>query len=188
MSALATRCLLLALLAGASASAVAWPFGSPVCSVRGLPLREMSDVLASPPPSGWALVADEAVFYPGEPVAVAVVNPEASARVRGVLLWSERSPQVGAGAFDLPASGAFQYVPPGPGVSCGRWAVTHTNAGVKGQDELVFTWHPPVEGAAVLRAFLIADCEGPASCVAHQVLTPLLVLEAGVLRDGFEAP
>jgi len=79
--------------------------------------------------------------------------------------------------------GSWQLVP--PPAPCGQWAITHRNALPKPQSELRFQWLSDEADQTLFRAFLIEDC-GPTDCRAHQALTPILILERALHRNGFE--
>lgn len=158
--------------------------GAPICEVNTLPLVEMSPTLASPPPSGWSLAIDRPYFSPGTPLRVRVRHDNPLKQARGVLIWAKRSQFQGAGRFELPSSGAFQYIP--APAACGEWALSHVDATPKSLDELQFDWIPG-STPAILRAFVIEECFLPSGgCRGHQALTPIVFLEEGVHVDGFE--
>jgi hypothetical protein len=167
-----------------SGHAGAFSQGSPICEVLQLPLVEMSPILAQPPPSGWRLTSDSMAYQAGEPITLRIVHAQPKA-VRGVLLWSKRSPQLGSGQFLVsPNDVSWQYIP--PPAPCEQWAITHRNALPKMQSELRFQWLPDGADQTLFRAFVIEDC-GITDCRAHQALTSFLVLERALYRSGFEA-
>ncbi|MEM9305052.1 MAG: reeler domain-containing protein [Pseudomonadota bacterium] len=159
--------------------------GSPVCEVDRLPLAPMSPVLASPPPTGWRLELDEPRYFPGELLTVRVVNADPERLVRGVLLWAKLGGSTGAGSFVLPDGERYQYIP--APAQCETWAISHTDATPRTQDELVFEWQPPERGSVIIRAFLIEECGAPpGGCRSSQALTPILSISGGLFRSGFE--
>ncbi|HRQ65091.1 MAG TPA: hypothetical protein PKZ76_09550 [Xanthomonadaceae bacterium] len=175
--------LLLPVLAAPEASA--FSTGSPICEVHTLPLIEMSETLANPPPQGWHLRASRRFFHPELPLRIEARNPNGTLLARGILLWARSGPASGAGHFELPASGRFQYIPAGAG--CDGWALSHTDGLAKAQSEMRFDWIPGDHGTAVIGAFLIQDCpEQAGGCRDQQALTELLVIERGLFADGFE--
>ncbi|SDD43612.1 hypothetical protein [Aquimonas voraii] len=157
--------------------------GSPICEVNSLPLVPMSPTLASPPPQGWTLVAP-ARFYPGLPLQLRLQHPDPLRRARGVLLWAKANASQGAGSFTVPGNGRWAYIP--APATCGTWALSHTDNQAKTQAELVFEWTGEASPSAILRAFLIEDCNNPAGCRDQQALTQIVFLEAGVFANGFE--
>ncbi len=173
-----------ALLVHASASAFSQ--GSPICQVNSLPLLQMASALSSPPPTGWVLEAESTRYAPGTASVLRISNADPLVRAKGILLWSLTGPGQGAGRFELPTSGDFQYVP--APAQCGEWAITHTEATAKDQSELIFLWQPPASGSVIIRAFIIEDCGDTRSCRAHQALTPILGLSPSLIlfSDGFE--
>ncbi|MFK7956283.1 MAG: Reeler domain-containing protein [Lysobacterales bacterium] len=174
----------------ASQQVGAFSQGSPICQVNNLPLQEMATTLASPPPTGWTLAVDGNGYRAGRPAVVRVRNADPLRMVRGVLLWALSGAGVGAGQFELPPSGNFQFVP--APANCGEWAISHTHATVKDQAELVFLWNPPSSGngsgSVIMRAFVIEDCAPAQDCRSWQALTPILGLSLipVVFADGFE--
>ncbi|GIX33778.1 MAG: hypothetical protein KatS3mg125_1734 [Lysobacterales bacterium] len=167
-------------------SANGFSAGSPICEVHSLPLVEMSPTLADPPPAGWYLEASRLVFYPSRPLAIRLRHPDPTKAVRGVLLWAKSSPTEGAGTFELPANGRWQYMPGSS--NCATWAISHTDGLPKMQSLLEWRWFPGATEVGVLRAFLIQDCpQPPGGCRDQQGLTPLLILERGIFLDDFEA-
>ncbi len=170
----------------AASDSFGFSLGSPICEVNSLPLTEMSPTLASPPPSGWTLETERAYFSPGASLRVRVRHPSPLKQARGILLWAKRSQFLGGGRFELPASGAFQYIP--APAACGEWAISHVNATPKSLDDLQFDWIPDTTAPVILRAFIIEECFQPSGgCRDQQALTPIVVLEEGVLVNGFEA-
>lgn len=166
-------------------SANGFSAGSPICEVHSLPLVEMSPTLADPPPAGWYLEASRLVFYPNRPLAIRLRHPDPTKAVRGVLLWAKAGPALGAGHFDLPANGRWQYMPGSS--NCSTWAISHADGLRKEQALLHWTWRPGQDLAAVLRAFLIEDCpQPPGGCRDQQGLSPILVLERGIFASDFE--
>jgi hypothetical protein len=165
---------------------LAFSAGSPICEVHGLPLVEMSDTLANPPPQGWHLRAARRVFYPGNALRVEVRNDDPARLARGILLWAKSGPASGAGYFELPASGRYQYIPAAAG--CDGWALSHVDGLAKAQSDMRFDWIPGDHGTAIIGAFLIEDCDPQPSigCRDQQALVDLLVIERGVFRSGFE--
>lgn len=164
----------------------AFAAGAPICEVNTLPLSEMSPVLADPAPSGWFLESSSAFYYPGTPLQVRVRNANNSKRVRGAMLWAKASPTVGIGSFALPPGKLFQYIP--APAQCAQWAISHNSSVPKAQSDLRFAWSATDGvGTVVLRAFLIEDCGLPSGCRAHQALTPVLILQAGIFKDGLES-
>lgn len=169
--------LLLAPIAGA------FSFGSPICEVETLPLVPMSPTLSNPPPTGWLLQADDQGFSDDRPLRLAILHPDPSRRTRGVLLWAKSGPDQGAGAFGFDSS-LYQGL---SAVGCGGWALTHTSAVPKSQQQMRFTWSPGPDDVQVLfRAFLIEDCGLPAGCRDHQALTVPVIVERVLFRSGFE--
>lgn len=167
-------------------AARAFSAGSPICEVHSLPLVEMSPTLAQPPPTGWSLKSDREVFYAGQPLTIRLHHPDSTKAVRGVLLWAKSSPTEGAGHFELPANGRWQYMPGSS--NCAAWALSHTDGLRKEQALLVWTWWPGSATVAVMQAFLIEDCpQPPGGCRDQQGLTPMMVLERGIFADDFEA-
>lgn len=145
----------------------------------------MSPTLAQPPPADWALEASRTVFYPGRAVSVGLRHPDPTRAVRGVLLWAKSGPTEGAGHFELPANGRWQYMPGSS--NCATWAISHADGLSKEQALLTWRWLPGDTTVAVLRAFLIEDCpQPPGGCRDQQGLTPILVLERGIFLDDFE--
>lgn len=157
--------------------------GSPICEVNQLPLLEMSPVLPSPPPSGWLLRSEARSYLPGERIRLRVHHPDPDKRVRGLLIWAKQGPQSGSGAFRIDDPLRWQFLPAGAG--CDSWALTHRDAMPKSQAQLVFTWEAGPAPLTILRAFVIEDCAS-SDCRAWQALSNLLILEAGISRDGFE--
>ncbi|MDW8479450.1 MAG: hypothetical protein RML12_05965 [Xanthomonadales bacterium] len=183
---LAALALLALLLGSWSPTLPGFSAGSPICEVHSLPLVEMSPTLAHPPPEGWFLVAEAAVYHAGRPLRVRLRHPDPGRAVRGVLLWAKSAPTEGAGWFELPADGRWQYMPGSS--NCGQWAISHRDGLPKGQALLEWRWHPGESPAAVLRAFLIEDCGlPPGGCRDQQGLTELLVLERGIFIADFES-
>ncbi|MCU0755198.1 MAG: hypothetical protein MUE46_08760 [Xanthomonadales bacterium] len=164
--------------------AAAFSQGAPICEVNQLPLVEMSPTLPSPPPSGWILVGERGSYLPGERLRLRVQHPDPAKRVRGVLIWAKRGPQSGSGAFLLEEPMRWQYLPAAAG--CENWALTHRDATPKPQSQLSFAWEAGAAPVTILRAFVIEDCAA-SDCRAWQALSNLLILEADVFRDGFEA-
>ena len=177
------RCLLLAAACATPAHALANSQGSPICEVNALPLVQMSPTLANPPPQGWTLQAPS-LHYPGTPIQLRLHHPDPARRARGVLIWAKAGIATGAGTFAVPGNGRWSYIP--APAECGTWALSHTDSQPKTQDQLVFEWTGDASVGAVLRAFLIEDCTHPAGCRDQQALTPIVFIEAGVFRDGFE--
>jgi hypothetical protein len=185
MEVLRVCCRLTLLSTLVSTSLHAFSAGSPICEVHALPLVEMSDTLANPPPQGWYLQAQRRIFYPGESLRIDARNDDAGRLARGILLWARSGPAAGAGHFELPTSGRYQYIPASS--NCGEWALSHVDGMPKAQFEMRFTWVPGNHGTAILGAFLIEDCAQPdGACRDQQALTDLLVIERGVFRDSFE--
>ncbi len=166
--------------------ASAFSQGSPICQVNTLPLREMATTLVSPPPTGWTLSVDGNGYRAGRPSVVHLRNEDPLRMARGVLIWALSGAGVGAGQFELPAGGEFQFIP--APANCGQWAISHTQATVKDQAELVFLWNPPTSGSVIMRAFVIEDCTPAEDCRSWQALTPILALSPipVVFADGFE--
>ena len=157
--------------------------GSPICEVNSLPLVPMSPTIANPPPQGWTLVAP-ARFYPGQPLQLRLRHPDPLRRARGVLIWAKANASQGAGSFALPANGRWAYIP--APATCGTWALSHTDSQAKAQDALVFEWTGDASPSAILRAFLIEDCNNPAGCRDQQALTQIVLIQAGLFANGFE--
>lgn len=157
--------------------------GSPICEVNSLPLVPMSPTIANPPPQGWTLEAP-ARFYPGRPLQLRLHHPDPQRRVRGVLIWAKANASQGAGSFTVPGSGRWAYIP--APATCGTWALSHTDNQAKAQAELVFEWTGEATPSAILRAFLIEDCNNPTGCRDQQALTQIVFLEAGLFANGFE--
>ena len=179
------------LLCGFTGSvAQAFSSGSPVCEVNALPLTQMASVLREPAPSGWRVRIDSDAWYPGAIRRLRIEHPDASKRVRGVLLWVKGSnfgSPVGAGRFlDLGVIDRYQFV----GGQCGEWSITHRDATPRGQSELLFAWQAPSAPAPsdlVVRAFLIEDCDPlPGVCLDAQALTEFLPLREVLFAEGFE--
>lgn len=164
--------------------ALAFSQGSPICEVLQLPLVEMSPTLSQPPPTGWLLRSESAVYYPEEPLSLRISHSDPARAVRGVLIWARQGPAAGSGSFVLNDAALWQYI--SAPADCGQWAVSHRNADAKSQAELVFNWRPSSAANSILRAFLIEDCP-QSDCRAWQALTNLLILEGGVFRSSFEA-
>lgn len=183
MHLLRQRLILIAVSAAFGNYAAAFSQGSPICEVLQLPLVEMSPTLAQPPPTGWQLTSDSMAYQAGEPITLRIVHAQPKS-VRGVLLWSKQSPQLGSGQFLVNANGPWQHIP--PPAPCGQWALSHRNALPKPQSELHFQWLPDGADQTLFRAFIIEDC-GLTDCRAHQALTSFLVLERALYRNGFEA-
>jgi Reeler domain len=165
-------------------SAHAFSGGSPICEVNTLPLVQMSPELSDPPPTGWFLAPERASYVPGATLRVAIGNTDPSKKARGVLIWAKTGPTTGAGSFELPSNGLFQYLP--AFADCGQWALSHASAVAKTQTELQFTWSAPPSGPLIMRAFLIEDCAAPGGCRAHQALTDVVLLQEALFVNGFE--
>lgn len=145
----------------------------------------MSPTLAQPPPAGWYLDADRPIFYSGRPVLIRLRHPDPSQAVRGVLLWAKSGPSAGAGHFELPSNGRWQYMPGSS--NCATWALSHADGVRKEQPLLAWRWLPGDSPVVAMRAFLIQDCpQPPGGCRDQQGLTPILVLERGIFTDDFE--
>jgi Reeler domain len=157
--------------------------GSPICEVNTLPLVQMSPVLSEPPPTGWFLVPERASYVPGTALRVSIRNTDPGKLARGVLIWAKTGPTTGAGSFDLPSNGLFQYLP--AFADCGQWALSHVSSIAKTQTQLQFTWQAPASGALIMRAFLIEDCTTAGGCRAHQALTDVVLLQEALFVDGF---
>ncbi len=169
-----------------SSTAHANSAGSPICEVHSLPLVEMSKTLATPPPDGWYLETARPVYFSGEPLRIRLRHADPDLQVRGMLLWAKSSPSAGAGHFELPGNGRWQYMPGSS--NCGEWAISHTDGIAKSQSLLQFDWNGGQSPTAVLRAFLIEECGEPEGlCRDQQGLTELLVLERGIFRGTFES-
>ena len=180
--------LALASIGSFSTDALAFSFGSPICSVGQLPLIAMSPTLSFPPPTGWEVVATPTIFVAGDTLHFQVVNADDPERkARGVLIWVVSGPASGFGQFSVPESGLFQPT----ALECAEWSLTHTSAVPKGQSDLQFEWTAPETdptSAVIVRAFLIEDCDPlpESGCRSFQALTPFVVLTAALFVDGFE--
>ena len=175
----------LSLLFAIPNAALAFSAGAPICEVNTLPLLDMSPTLAVPAPTGWYLESDRLTYQADRPLALRIRNTDGEKQVRGVLLFAKSGPNIGAGHFTLPISGAFQYIP--APAECGEWAISHSSPAVKSQGELQFDWSAPSSGTVIVRAFLIEDCMQPSGgCRDQQALTPVLVLQEALFVDGFE--
>jgi Reeler domain len=167
----------LALFAASALSTSVWAnsVGSPVCEVTALPFAPMSSVIGSPEPVGWTLFTTARAYRPGEAIEVRIVNTDPTKRVRGALIWAKFDDFSPAGIFQVGPGNLWQYIPPGPNAQCAQASISHTSSAPKTQAELVFSWTPPAQGDASMRAFLIEDCL-LTSCRSFQALTQVLAL------------
>ena len=185
LSMAAVSCVALAVFS--SRDAAAYSFGAPVCEVQSLPLVSMSPTLSSPPPSGWQLHIPARRYIPGKPMRVEVTNTDPTKRARGVLVWAKSGPDTGVGTFTGNEE-LFRTIPVGL-ADCDEWAISHTSSVAKTLDELHFDWTAPANSTAgvLFRAFVIEHCSDSNGCRSYQALTPVVVKQAGLFVDEFEA-